>query len=218
MKIYVQNIFSENKGINIQIQKIFLEYDHMLGNLSTIQLQISQWSKKKMEINFVASLPNTLVERKKQMNKQMAIKKYTNLGDLKIAEMYFSQFWRLGNPLGDTGTSQCLSRVCFLQDRAISSLQHHMVEETSQLVWGLFNKEFNFTGRAPLAEPLDLLTFQRPHIQTLHHVGDDFNIGVLGNIQTTAYLLPPQPTKVVYSTFVTTDEPAFTHQCHAEST
>ena len=25
-------------------------------------------------------------------------------------------------------------------------------------------------------------------------------------------------TKVVYSTFVTTDEPAFTHQCHAEST
>ena len=70
MKIYVQNIFSENKGINIQIQKIFLEYDHMLGNLSTIQLQISQWSKKKMEINFVASLPNTLVERKKQMNKQ----------------------------------------------------------------------------------------------------------------------------------------------------
>ena len=102
----------------------------MLGNLSTIQLQISQWSKKKMEINFVASLPNTLVERKKQMNKQMAIKKYTNLGDLKIAEIYFSQFWRLGNPLDDTGTSQCLPRVCFLQDRAISSL-HHMVEETS---------------------------------------------------------------------------------------
>ena len=64
MKIYVQNIFSDNKTINIQIQKIFLEYDHMLGNLQTIQLQISQGSKKKMEINFVASLPNTMEERK----------------------------------------------------------------------------------------------------------------------------------------------------------
>lgn len=64
MKIYVQNIFSENKGINIQIQKIFLEYD--------------------------ASLPNTLVERNRQMNKQMATNEYNNLGDLKIAEIYFS--------------------------------------------------------------------------------------------------------------------------------
>ena len=36
----------------------------MLGNLQTIQLQISQGSKKKMEINFVANVPNTLVERK----------------------------------------------------------------------------------------------------------------------------------------------------------
>ena len=150
------------KELIYRFKKIFLEYDHMLGNLRTIQLQISQWSKKKMEINFVASLPNTLVERKKQMNKETAIKKYNNLRDLKIEEIYFSQFWRLGNPLDDTGTSQCLLRVCFLQDRAILSLQHHIAEETSQLVWGLFNKEFNFTGRAPLAELLDLLTFQRP--------------------------------------------------------
>ena len=104
----------------------------MLGNLRTIQLQISQWSKKKKkEINFVARLPNTFVEIKKQINKQMAINEYNNLGDLKIAEIYFSQVWKLGNPLDDTGSSQCLLRVHFLQYRAISSLQHRLAEETS---------------------------------------------------------------------------------------
>ena len=65
------------------------------------------------------------------MNKQTAIKKYHNLGDLKIEEIYFSQFWRLGNKLDDTGPPHCLLRVCFFQYRAVWSLQPQMVEETS---------------------------------------------------------------------------------------
>ena len=45
------------------------------------------------------------------MNKQTAIKKYHNLGDLKIEEIYFSQFWRLGNKLDDTGLPPVQGRL-----------------------------------------------------------------------------------------------------------
>ena len=80
-------------------------------------------------------------------------------------DIYFSQFWRLGSP-----RLKFLVRAPLLTCRRLPSYHVFAWQRELNEASGVFYKGTNPNSRAPPSwPPLNLITFQKPHLQTPSH-------------------------------------------------
>ena len=82
-----------------------------------------------------------------------AIVSYHRLGGLQAADIYFSQFWKLGSPRSRCQQIYCLVRSCFLVVDTLFSLCSDIAEGQESSLGSLIKAEPSWPNRCPKAPP-----------------------------------------------------------------